>query len=79
MISNHDLSGRSFSTRDNDNDLWGKSCAVSYLGAWWYRACGLSNLNGMYHGSLHQAVGWYRWMNAWVPLTFSEMKMRRNT
>ena len=78
MISNHDLNGRSFSTRDNDNDLWGDNCAVNRLGAWWYRACTWSNLNGMYHGSAHQAVVWHRWMNAWVPLTFSEMKMRRN-
>ncbi|XP_049297101.1 ficolin-2-like [Anopheles funestus] len=37
-----------FSTFDSDNDTWNDKCAVSYAGAWWYRACHKSNLNGKY-------------------------------
>uniref|UniRef100_A0AAG5DC56 Fibrinogen C-terminal domain-containing protein n=1 Tax=Anopheles atroparvus TaxID=41427 RepID=A0AAG5DC56_ANOAO len=43
-----ELSGMKFSTLDSDNDTWGDSCAVTYIGAWWYGACHKSNLNGKY-------------------------------
>lgn len=39
-------SGMAFSTSDNDNDLALGNCAERYLGAWWYRSCLASNLNG---------------------------------
>ncbi|CAK0850242.1 unnamed protein product [Prorocentrum cordatum] len=43
--------GRSFSTSDQDNDLYQQgSCASKYLGAWWYNDCHKSNLNGRYEG-----------------------------
>ena len=34
-----------FSTKDQDNDY---SCAVKSKGAWWYKKCHASNLNGQY-------------------------------
>ena len=37
--------GRPFSTRDHDNDSWGRNCAAVYGGAWWYHTCYHSNLN----------------------------------
>lgn len=36
-----------FSTKDRDNDVWKKDCAVEHRAAWWYRACHDSNLNGI--------------------------------
>ncbi|KAL6458539.1 hypothetical protein MHYP_G00337690 [Metynnis hypsauchen] len=41
--------GTSFSTRDADNDNCLCKCALMLTGGWWFDACGLSNLNGMYY------------------------------
>jgi len=41
--------GKSFSTKDRDNDRHrGGNCAVKCKGAWWYSDCARSNLNGKY-------------------------------
>ena len=37
-----------FTTYDNDNDVYNGNCASRFTGAWWYRACHSSNLNGAY-------------------------------
>ncbi|XP_069101859.1 fibrinogen-like protein A [Argopecten irradians] len=37
-----------FSTYDNDNDVWGGSCALDHHGGWWYKHCAAANLNGRY-------------------------------
>ena len=37
-----------FSTRDNDNENDRRNCAQQYTGAWWYKSCYYSNLNGRY-------------------------------
>ena len=45
-------SGSKFSTFDNDNDdKSGGSCADSYRGGWWFRACGRVYLNCVYGGA----------------------------
>ena len=38
--------GMQFSTKDRDHDIYNGQCAVSYHGAWWYKNCYTSNLNG---------------------------------
>jgi hypothetical protein len=49
--------GRPFSTEDRDNDVAVTNCAMSYKGAWWYKNCHRTNLNGKYGESRHSQVG----------------------
>lgn len=49
--------GRPFSTADRDNDIAVTNCALSYKGAWWYKNCHRTNLNGKYGESRHSQVG----------------------
>ena len=51
--------GASFSTRDRDHDTSKPTnCAVVYGGAWWYKSCHSSNLNGRYTGSGANRLSW---------------------
>ena len=73
-------SGKWFSTKDQDNDLWSSSCAVSCKGAWWYRNCHGSNLNGQYLGGPHDTyadgINWKAFRGYHYSLKRSEMKLR---
>lgn len=53
--------GMMFSTKDNDNDRDNqKNCAMYVMGAWWYRSCLDSNLNGLYDDKdKRKTVTWY--------------------
>ena len=67
-----------FSTKDRDNDVWHSHCAQQYTGAWWYKACHYSNLNGVY-GSAEHAIGvnWYHWKDYSVSMTGTRMMIKR--
>ena len=69
--------GQPFSTRDRDNDAWTvNSCATTWEGAWWYRSCAYSNLNGKHgwHGNpAHRS--WYTG-SSWNHYTKVSMKIR---
>ena len=59
-------SGKAFSTKDQDNDTWGKSCAVSRKSAWWFGACEDSLLNGPYRKTAVKAsdsINWEKFKN----------------
>ncbi|XP_006907851.1 tenascin-R [Pteropus alecto] len=69
--------GRPFSTQDRDNDVAVTNCAVSYKGAWWYKNCHRTNLNGKYGESRHsQGINWYHWKGHEFSIPFVEMKTR---
>ncbi|EDO35474.1 predicted protein [Nematostella vectensis] len=64
--------GSPFSTKGRDNDAYGRNCAADYKGAWWFKSCYNSHLNGEYRTS-GDAVAW----NAFsISLKRSEMKIR---
>ncbi|XP_049305767.1 fibrinogen C domain-containing protein 1-like [Bactrocera dorsalis] len=50
--------GLKFTTRDQDNDLAPvNNCAVDFKGAWWFKKCYSSHLNGRY-GQRSDGVDW---------------------
>ncbi len=74
--------GMRFSTKDQDNDVRPNgSCAQVFKGAWWYKTCHSSNLNGLYlrgdHPTLYaQGVNWDAFRGFYYSLKTTEMKIR---
>ncbi|TMW52660.1 hypothetical protein DOY81_002275, partial [Sarcophaga bullata] len=52
--------GMKFTTKDRDNDNHNTvNCAAQYTGAWWYKSCHASNLNGKYGDNTHgKGINW---------------------
>ncbi|XP_052889603.1 fibrinogen C domain-containing protein 1-like [Anopheles moucheti] len=69
-----------FSTYDQDNDKDDKDdCAVSYGGAWWFKKCYYSHLNGEYlKGKSNRAAGiiWYTFRGHYYSLKSTKMMVR---
>ncbi|XP_028391562.1 ryncolin-1-like [Dendronephthya gigantea] len=69
-----------FTTKDSDNDAGGyENCATRWKGAWWYKSCHHSNLNGQYLGagqSGGSGIRWSRWH--YYSMKKTEMKIRPN-
>lgn len=64
-----------FTTKENDRDPWGRNCAVDRIGAWWYKECTFSNLNGVFGGGGgggSKGIQWYP-----NTMKFTEMKFRK--
>ncbi|RUS72392.1 hypothetical protein EGW08_019852 [Elysia chlorotica] len=65
-----------FSTLDKDHDLHKTlNCAKEFQGAWWYRSCHSSNLNGRWGDRGDRGPSWSS-ISRSQPVTFSEMKIR---
>ena len=69
-----------FTTKDRDNDQYSVNCATSRHGAWWYKNCDTSNLNGLYRSgqSGDQGVVWDTFLNNHTSLKFAQMKLLNN-
>ncbi|XP_057291654.1 microfibril-associated glycoprotein 4-like [Hydractinia symbiolongicarpus] len=81
-LTYHD--GQKFSTYDKDYDASSDNCAQKYRGAWWFKSCHLSDLNGEYvqkdapHPGSERGVYWYHYKySSTYSLKFTEMKVRR--
>ncbi|XP_049302790.1 microfibril-associated glycoprotein 4-like [Bactrocera dorsalis] len=74
--------GQKFTTKDSHNDIDDENCAVKYTGAWWYRTCHASNLNGLYLGGevseeeYGQGVVWHAWRGHYYSLKYVQMAIR---
>ena len=69
--------GQKFTAKDNDNDNYSGNCAVIRFGAWWYKTCQHSNLNGHYGDDERaKGVNWQTWKGYEYSLNFTEMKVR---
>ena len=72
-FSIHPLNGMPFTTKDKDNDKWGRNCAVNNVGnsgGWWYNQCSHIHLNHQYKN------GYGILSSEWKALSFIEMKIR---
>ncbi|XP_045201268.2 fibroleukin-like [Mercenaria mercenaria] len=70
-----------FTTRDADNDKASSNCASLWEGAWWFKACYDSHLNGLYQDqskckSEWDCIIWNTWKGSYYALKFTEMKFR---
>ncbi|XP_052871188.1 fibrinogen-like protein A, partial [Anopheles cruzii] len=67
-----------FTTYDRDNDEYSpRNCAAFHEGAWWYKRCSYSNLNGPYKNIVdHKSMSWYDYSDSYEGLSFSRMMIR---
>ncbi len=74
--------GQKFSKRDKDNDEAANSnCAQTKTGAWWYKGCHSSNLNGWNFGTADQTpyakgIVWHAVTTHYYSLKSVEMSIR---
>ncbi|XP_075373445.1 angiopoietin-4 isoform X2 [Mycteria americana] len=73
--------GTRFSTRDADNDNCLCKCAQMLSGGWWFDACGLSNLNGIYYPARHNirklnGIRWHHFQGPSYSLKGTRMLIR---
>ena len=68
-----------FTTKDRDNDQHSyANCAFSFKGAWWYKYCYYSNLNGLYlklGDKSNTGITWRKWRNDYRSMKKTEMKI----
>ncbi|EAT34231.1 AAEL013506-PA [Aedes aegypti] len=63
--------------KKNKNKKYERNCAVERLGAWWYKDCSFSNLNGLYGNKIGpKYMTWYPFSDSDEGLAFSRMMIR---
>ncbi|XP_051563293.1 angiopoietin-4-like [Myxocyprinus asiaticus] len=81
QLSSLASNGTGFSTRDADNDKCVCKCALMMTGGWWFDACGLSNLNGIYYTVGHNirklnGIKWHHFRGPSYSLQSTSMMIR---
>ena len=70
--------GSAFTTKDRDNDKddrW--NCAQEFHGAWWYKNCHKSNLNGLWGSKTYgKGLTWFSLTGNKDSVTMSDMSLR---
>ncbi|CAG2204216.1 unnamed protein product [Mytilus edulis] len=75
--------GNMFSTHDRDNDKAANhNCAGIYKGAWWYKSCHYSNLNGPYLppgqiSSYANGIIWETWKGYYYSLKSTKLMIKK--
>ena len=67
-----------FSTQDVDNDISSSNCAKMWHGAWWFRKCFTSHLNGRYLEGRHlkwEGAIWRHFKGTFFSYKVTEMKV----
>ena len=75
--------GMPFTTLDNDNDInRAVNCAIKFYGAWWFKKCMDSHLNGKYFQNVptvyKEGITWAQWLGKDVSLKQCNMKIRES-
>ena len=74
-FSTYQLNGMPFTTKDRDNDRWGRNCATAdNNGGWWSNACSHIRINNPKYKNVNFGV--YHPKVGWKSFTFTEMKIR---
>ena len=80
MISGDSLGHQNkadFTTKDRDNDDTHGNCANIFTGAWWYKSCHHSNLNGAYGDTNYgKGINWHDWKGYHASMTGTRMMVR---
>ncbi|KAM7345943.1 microfibril-associated glycoprotein 4-like isoform 2-T2 [Cochliomyia hominivorax] len=68
-----------FTTKDRDNDQrHNHNCARLFTGAWWYKDCHQSNLNGKYGDNTNgKGINWYTFRGWQYSIPYVKMMIRR--
>lgn len=69
-------SGSKFTTKDQDNDIYGSNCSKIRFGGWWYKDCAYANVNGLYASSALKN-GKYNYWFLWTSQTTEALKSTR--
>ena len=75
-----ELKTMKFTTIDQDNDLSGVNCAVSFHGGWWHNKCHKDFMNGKYHPTEAcnngEGIDWLGWKTYIKSLKSTSMMMK---